>query len=268
MPTSYLPRPLELWKELPASEGARSTLSFYHSDALSPLPVRDVTRVGDNKADPNLETGTYGLFSTCQARLRSLIVREQRSKIFFVTNRRGVRVLTGYYHLGWYAPLKGAGGEIALAASEVHFVETPVSLSDAKRITGADVDSWFRLNRPITPTEASGLTALLHRQPNATSDYVAEIHRLEHINLRFGGHRYVGRGRDESYSWDEAHRFIRDLGDKSREVTNGEARNSSPSEWWNCNSCSMYSTNKARLRECPHCGEVNTLIPMDHSPDH
>ena len=47
---------------------------MYLADDLSRLPVRHITRPHDNKSDPNIETGTYGLFSTCENQMRSGIV--------------------------------------------------------------------------------------------------------------------------------------------------------------------------------------------------
>ena len=49
-------------------------LSFYLRDELSALAVRGVTLPGNNKSDPNLETGTYGLFSICCQSMRAGIV--------------------------------------------------------------------------------------------------------------------------------------------------------------------------------------------------
>ena len=77
---------------------------MYYSEPLARWPVREITRPGDNKSDPNIETGTYGLFSTCEPGMRNRIVHDGAATIFFLTTRkRGEgRVLSGYYHVGWY----------------------------------------------------------------------------------------------------------------------------------------------------------------------
>lgn len=63
------------WIPLEPGDGSISALSFYYSDPNSDIPVREVTRADDNKADPNLETMTFGLFSTCERGMRAGIVR-------------------------------------------------------------------------------------------------------------------------------------------------------------------------------------------------
>ncbi len=83
-------------------------LSVYFSDPLARWPVREITRPGDNKSDPNIETGTYGLFSTCEPGMRNRIVHDGAATIFFMTTRkRGAgRVLAGYYQIGWFTEEK------------------------------------------------------------------------------------------------------------------------------------------------------------------
>lgn len=63
-------------------------LSVYLSEPLARYPIRHVTRPADNKNDPNIETGTFGLFSTCEQQMRAKIVREGRSYLFFATKYR------------------------------------------------------------------------------------------------------------------------------------------------------------------------------------
>ena len=57
---------------------------MYLPDDLSRLPVRHITRPHDNKSDPNIETGTYGLFSTCEHQMRSGIVNRGAQYIVFM----------------------------------------------------------------------------------------------------------------------------------------------------------------------------------------
>ena len=74
------------WRPLDPAAPATGYASYYLSDELARWPVRAITRIKDNKSDPNLETGTYGLFSTCQREMRSGIVHDPPRYIFFVTN--------------------------------------------------------------------------------------------------------------------------------------------------------------------------------------
>src|SRR5688572_11222634 len=85
------------WVQLTPSEDAGGYLSVYYNDDLSRLPIRWVTKPTDSKSDPNLETLTYGLFSTCSLGMRSGIVTRQSKFLFFTTMRRHERVLSGYY---------------------------------------------------------------------------------------------------------------------------------------------------------------------------
>src|SRR4051812_46141149 len=90
------------WRCLEAAEPPTGYLSFYFSDDLSPLPVRHITRAGDCKSDPNIETGTFGLFSTCEPNLRSGLVNSAARYLFFLTTRPGLnRVAAGFYRIAW-----------------------------------------------------------------------------------------------------------------------------------------------------------------------
>ena len=80
------------WRELKPHPSAGGYVSIYLSDDLSRLPVREVTRPGDTKADPNLETFTYGLFSFCGKQLRSGIVTRKFPHLFFATSRKKQRL--------------------------------------------------------------------------------------------------------------------------------------------------------------------------------
>src|SRR3954470_6457216 len=91
------------WQELKFGAETSGYLSFYYSDDLSPLPVRWVTKPGDNKSDPNFETATYGLFSTCSPNMRSGVARKQIGTIFFFTRRNGRREVTGFYRVRYHA---------------------------------------------------------------------------------------------------------------------------------------------------------------------
>ena len=89
------------WIPLAICEANGGYIGTFLNDDLSALPVRAITRVGDNKVGPNLETKTYGLFSTCHKIMRKSTVRRGCRHVFFITNRRGVRVLAGLYLIKW-----------------------------------------------------------------------------------------------------------------------------------------------------------------------
>src|SRR6266568_2401005 len=83
------------WAPMSQEGDGGGCLSVYYSDDMSPLAVRWITKPGDNKSDPNLETMTYGLFSTCSKAMRSGIVKRGAEYLFFATRRGGTRVLSG-----------------------------------------------------------------------------------------------------------------------------------------------------------------------------
>src|SRR5205085_876583 len=115
------------WREIQNRTG-EGYVSVYYSDDLSPFPVRFVTKPGDNKSDPNLETLTYGLFSTCSPSMRSGLVNRSAQYIFFTTQRSGRRVLAGFYNVRWYAPANSPRkNDYYLAAESAHFIENPPS---------------------------------------------------------------------------------------------------------------------------------------------
>src|SRR5882762_920103 len=110
------------WQELHPEPTAGGYLFFYYSDDLSPLAVRAVTRERDNKTDPNIETGTYGLFSTCSKAMRKGVIKRRCGYVIFMTRRGGERVIVGYYQLGWFAPTQFCNDDFSLAAKTIHFV--------------------------------------------------------------------------------------------------------------------------------------------------
>ena len=78
------------------TQNAGAYVSVYLSSEVGRVPVRDVLRLGDNKSDPNLETQTYGLFSTCEPTMRKSIAARGITEIFFVTSVEPIgRALVG-----------------------------------------------------------------------------------------------------------------------------------------------------------------------------
>src|SRR6266568_7882552 len=230
----FLKPPKLPWLRLNFSGETFGYLTIYYSDNLSRLPVRWITKPGDNKSDPNLETLTYGLFSTCARPMRSGIVRGGAEFLFFASRREGERVLTGYYHLRWYAETGFEQGDYCIAADEAHFVADPVPLVVVDKKCGTDVSNWFRSCRKLTGPECRRLRELLHRQTDVTPAYLAEIERLERFNLHYGGYRYVGWRQKKPFSWDYAKEYLSSANDAARA---SKAKNSNVRNLWTCNAC-------------------------------
>jgi hypothetical protein len=123
MCAASLAPPNDPWLPLVAQPGAGAYLSVYLSSPFARLPIRDVMRLGDNKSDPNLETMTYGLFSTCEPKMRVSIAARGIEEIFFLANLHGGegRALVGMYELGWQVEVEK--GDIAFAAKSGKFIE-------------------------------------------------------------------------------------------------------------------------------------------------
>ena len=170
----------------------------------------------DNKADPNLETMTYGLFSTCERTMRVGIVRRGIDLIFFCTNRDGPKVLTGYYRVGWYfkmpPPQEDSGSrphDFALAAREVRFVTPGFPLPELTQyLNGKEIGTKFRLFRYIEKDLTSRLLDLLNDTPDATPQYISEIHRLEQMNLSRYGYLYKNRDMKTGFNWETAPMYM------------------------------------------------------------
>lgn len=232
-------------------------VSVYYSDDLASVPVRWVTKPGDNKSDPNLETLTYGLFSTCGPSLRSGIVNRRFPHLFFVTNWSGRRVLSGFYEIGWFAKANsGRGADFHLAARDARFVQHPIPLSEVDKECGTDLSKPFRSMRLLNATHCRCLTKLLKQQPNAIDLYRSEIDRLERFNLKYTGNRCWGR--TKAFEWSDAAAIL-----PAQLVQISKVINSSVSGKWKCKECGDIIRNKALLRVCPSCQATASLVPAD-----
>ncbi len=257
------------WLELNSSSEAHSYLCFYYSSLLSRLPVRDVNRVvgssthciADCKSDPNWETQTFGLFSTCQDAARRGAVKNRSPYLFFFgnnaveSNKRGV---TGYYRLKWYSHGGTYQDDYCLAADRVHFVEHPIRFDEVNRHLGTRLSSRSpRLTAKLAPSESEKLVQILHAQEDATTLYIEEIHRLEKVNARnANGLRYINFGKRDQFDWSVAEKMT-SLGVHSsiRRVSNSAA-----TDTWACVKCGWTCKSKARLKLCPECGAQGTLF--------
>jgi len=216
-----------------------------------------VTRPADNKSDPNIETLTYGLFSTCEPQMRNKIVIDGAATLFFVTSHRlQPRAVTGYYVIGWHAEgTRGAlNRDYALAAQAARFID-PIPVAS---LTGALAEicaSPYRTCKPTDPQTTAALRSLVDARPDRVQDYLGELHRLERFACFRTGYAYPSWGREGGFTWDDAPAYF---GGSS--VAAG-IPNSSPTGKWRCIECRHVITNKALLKRCPVCGAMATLVP-------
>lgn len=245
------------WKELQLSSEPGGYLSIYYSDDISRLPVRWVTKPGDNKSDPNLETLTYGLFSTCWRAMRSGIVTRGWPHLFFATSWKSRRVLAGYYRVRWYSEGALGAGDYCLAADRARFIESPIPLKEVDRRCGTKISGPFRSVRLLEEDECKRMCRLVDAQPDMTHAYLNEIDRLERFNLMHGGYRYISWQQTEKFSWQYANKYFSASAESPSELV----ANASPSGIWKCSSCQKEVKNKALLKRCPNCGKLATLRP-------
>ena len=162
--------PAAPWSPLRLASPATGYLSVYYADDLGRLPVRHITRPRDNKSDPNIETGTYGLFSTCERQMRSGIVDTGAQYIFFVCRWGGRRVVSGYYRLAWKAPgtlHSATTKDFALAADAVQFVDPPIPIADLPEPLASVAGTRFRLSKRIGSAPTEALVSILNGAPSA-----------------------------------------------------------------------------------------------------
>lgn len=246
------------WAELrPAQGQSGGYLFIYYSDDISRLPVRFITKPGDNKADPNLETCSFGLFSTCGRSVRMGMVRRRYPFLFFLTRVRGERALAGYYRMRWYADgVFATAGDPCLVADHMHFVEAPPTCRSLGRIGKMDLTAPFRGCRLLDPDQCEILRERLEEQPDVTSSYLEEIDRLERFNLKHGGYRYIAWRQREKFSWDVAQKYLEDTPSEDHQAGK---KNASPTGRWHCASCTYSFANVSLLKRCPACGAFATL---------
>ena len=251
--------PAAPWSPLRVEQPSTGYLSMYLADNISRLPVRHITRPRDNKSDPNIETGTYGMFSTCEHQMRSGIVSGGAQYIIFMCRWGGRRVIAGYYRLAWKAPgtlHTAKKADFVLAADEVHFVAPPRPIAELPEPLASVTGTRFRLSRRIDSVHTQALVSLLRERPNAIADYLSEIDRLERFQSFHSGYRYVTWQQLEPFSWDMASRYL----EPSTDVR--VVPNQSTTGFWRCADCRQFVSNQALLKRCPFCGSMGTLQPV------
>jgi hypothetical protein len=245
------------WYELNPDVEAGAFLSFYYSDDISRIPVRAVTLPSNNKSDPNVETLTYGLFSTCGQGMRASLVKHRVPLIFFVTNRAGERVLTGYYKIRWYAPgpMNTHLRDFALAADHAHFLEEGIPLTRIGGKYSEEIQRWFRVYKHLSPGAVRVLVRLIESRPNSLELYREETARLERFNRFRTGYSYVNWAREQGFSWEDACDYLRPQDTAPRRIA-------VPKEaLWTCGECKTQIHSKALLKRCPACGAMGALLP-------
>ncbi len=241
----------------PLKDHGSGYLSVYLNEPLARWPIREVTRPSDNKSDPNIETGTYGLFSTCEPSMRRIIVSTGAATIVFMTSRPGAgRLVAGYYHVGWFA--EGSRGQekgdFALAADRLKFID-PVPPSEFAEGVSEVMQVPFRTQKPIGAAIVDSIMATFDAVPDRTSDYLAELQRIEQFSKSRSGYAYPSWGREQGFTWSDAGDYLRQPGDPV------DAPNSSPTGEWRCSECDHVISNRALLKRCPVCGKLATLRP-------
>lgn len=209
--------PNKPWNELKGSD-FEGVLSFYISDSSTKIPIRDITHKNDPKADPNLENKTFGLFSYCHESMRKKMIKDDVNLLFFVTKRLkeivdddgkkrlvGLRVLTGYYRVGWYYEIKE--GDYALAASRIKFVYPGYPLEDLTEYLGESINTGFMQTKFIHGDTPNKLMHLIEKTPDATELYIKEMHEKEQEALDKWGNMY--RDRKKGFTWKDAEKFIK-----------------------------------------------------------
>lgn len=248
------------WREL--GDSGSGYLSVYLSEPLARWPIREITRPADNKSDPNIETGTYGLFSTCEPTMRNRIVQDKAATIFFVTThkKRQGRILCGYYHVGWYT--EGSQGatnhDYALAAASVRFIE-PIRTIGLPAPLASICSAPFRTMKPIDAPLTSALRALCNERQDRTHDYLHEVIRIERFARARSGYAYPSWGRELGFTWEDARDYYW-AGAAALKVPN-----SSRTGDWLCRACGAAIRSGALLKRCPVCHGMSTLMPRQES---
>lgn len=267
--------PNEPWEELSDPSAQEGYLSYYLSDDVSKYAVREVTRPNDNKSDPNLETMSYGLFSTCERGMRAGAVNSNRPYIFFLTKRGDRRYLTGYYHIKWfteghpvfsYLRSGKVQDDYILVADKMKFVHPPIPMEEiAERFNDEFFSKWFRTYKITNEVRTADLLEVIDQREDVTKNYLDEIERLELVNRRYHDYRYTNWEQNERFSWEMAASYLfteTDL-DISEVQERFDSISSEDVSWWECLECGHEVESERPLKRCPNCNTIGTQIPLN-----
>ncbi len=190
------------WQDYRGSKGGM--IVYYNTDPVSELPIREIPEEIPSPviADPNYETGTYGLYGCKHTKIRASFAKKKLSYIFFMTKYAGTKpefmddlMVTGFYRIRYSADAKklhirylneyscvDENTCLAFRADEIHFV----SVDDAFKITGEVLKSWDANQRVTRQTKiileedtAEELVEYLRSKENIYDLYKEETERLE-----------------------------------------------------------------------------------------
>jgi hypothetical protein len=176
----------------------------YSSDPVSELPIREVPEEwpSDVIADPNYETGTFGLYGCGKANVRNAFFKAKMRYLFFMAKYEGANaeyldrfLITGFYRINWTADVQklhirylneysciGTSACMALRADESHFV----SLDDAYEVTAEQAEAWGSSSRitrqsrfSLDEEQTSALLEHLRSKENIVEEYIQETKRLQ-----------------------------------------------------------------------------------------
>ncbi len=189
------------WQDYRGAETGMAV--FYASDPVSELPIREVPEETPSEvlAEPNYETGTYGLYGCSRAKIRSSFVKSKLRYLFFMTKYAGTNaehmdslVVTGFYHIAQTANVQKLHIRYlsdyscltddtcyALRADETHFL----SIENAFVLTPEILKSWGYSSRVTKQTrivldeeKTAELLEYIRSKPNAVDEYIEETKRL------------------------------------------------------------------------------------------
>lgn len=276
--------PNDPWEQHQPSPDAKSYLTLYYcEDEISKYPVREVTKVRDNKSDPNLETMSYGLCSTCTRDIRSGLVKNDRPYLFFCTRYNGERHLTGYYQIGWHSLgpsllTNYRNGSIRddyrLVADEMRWIYPPISFETVVEETGFNaIQSGFR-KKLISEDRSEQLLDILNEQEDYSKTYIEETRRLERINKRYHEYRYPTWERESEFDWGSVRNYVltttAEEEEDMRETLESKVQEldidtdliaSEGVTHWTCVLCEHEFENEAPLKSCPNCDNIGGVIP-------
>lgn len=267
------------WKKITKSKKITGHIATYYSNDKAKLPVRDVSKLWDSKADPNIETRTYGVFTTCMPASRKNMVQRGDSFIFFFTHWRGKRFLTGYYELDEFidtgiTPM-GNGKEYkykdyGLTAKKMHFVKDLIPFNgelwskiEPEKCSQDGIDGYGPRNfKAIDEKLTIKLKTILDLKPDATKEYLKEIRKLEKENVDKYGFKYPSWNRSDGFTKKDINEFIPHLATKPKSHISSQSyipmKEKLPisTRTYECLNCGWKMEGQmCQLKKCSRCGD-------------
>jgi hypothetical protein len=117
--------------------------------------------------------------------------------------------LAGYYCPAWYCKI--GDGDYGIAAESARFVSPGYALRDiVSYLEDYPINRFFYWKYIEDEKVIERLKLLIDCVPDATDQYIAEIHRLENFSLEKYGHMYYDRS--AGFSWEYAGELMRKWG--------------------------------------------------------